>query len=558
MSKQLFAAICMAAAAVVNAADVPLEWTSGRLKPEINGDVYRFRAAPNDASALCLSKRPISPAQGVRVELEFREDLRQSNGYPRLLVLGCFSLQLVSSGDSPDKTVKAMLTDTNDPGSYIQIPVPVKRHPENWHHIVCTLEPRGGVMTFQVDGGEVRRHPLEFPLPDQSAKLLLGASELNGSDRGYNGLIRNVRITSPYDPPPDNGALRKPEIKPTVFNGVPVRHFTIAALPGRHLAFPGVAQLPNGDLAVVFREGAAHVCPYGRICMTVSRDGGKNWSAPWSVYDTATDERDPSIHALPDGRILVTHMAWPSWTHAAYNTEAFPGPTAYVKQAGIRSSSRYMFSADGGRTWRSVTIGNAGMFCPHGPAYKDGYFYQPINTREHGKRQIRMCRISSDATRIERIGLVGETENGDPRLAPVYEEPHTAVLPDGTMVTALRVDCDGFMRISFSKDDGKTWSEPVRTPIRGFPHHLLPLRDGRLLATYGYRYSPRGVRACISRDGGKTWDIEREMVIRNNGLSGDLGYPVSLELGNGEVMTVYYHITRERRDCFIEGAVYRP
>ena len=84
------------------------------------------------------------------------------------------------------------------------------------------------------------------------------------------------------------------------------------------------------------------------------------------------------------------------------------------------------------------------------------------------------------------------------------------------------------------------------------------LKDGRLLATYGYRYQPMGVRACVSRDGGKTWDIDREIVLRNDGVNGDLGYPVSIELDNGEVLAVYYMSDKEHDNCFIEGAFFRP
>jgi len=37
----------------------------------------------------------------------------------------------------------------------------------------------------------------------------------------------------------------------------------------------------------------------------------------------------------------------------------------------------------------------------------------------------------------------------------------------------------------------------------------------------------------------------------------DLGYPVSIELDDARVLTVYYHVQDDGL-CFIEGAFYRP
>lgn len=74
----------------------------------------------------------------------------------------------------------------------------------------------------------------------------------------------------------------------------------------------------------------------------------------------------------------------------------------------------------------------------------------------------------------------------------------------------------------------------------GFPAHVLELDDGRLLCTYGYRRKPYGVRGTLSHDGGRTWDIANEIVIRDDGGTSDLGYPFSIQLPDGRVLVAYY------------------
>ena len=81
----------------------------------------------------------------------------------------------------------------------------------------------------------------------------------------------------------------------------------------------------------------------------------------------------------------------------------------------------------------------------------------------------------------------------------------------GTLLTVMRTDgADGYLYQSFSTDDGWTWQGLKRTPIWGFPCHLLALRSGHVLCAYGYRREPFGVRAVLSFDGGRTWDMRRE------------------------------------------------
>ena len=71
------------------------------------------------------------------------------------------------------------------------------------------------------------------------------------------------------------------------------------------------------------------------------------------------------------------------------------------------------------------------------------------------------------------------------------------------------------------------------------------LRDGTLISTYGYREPPYGVKVMVSRDNGRTWDTDHDLYV--NGVHHDLGYPASVELENGDILTVFY--ARERGDA---------
>lgn len=530
---------------------------NGEAGPVRDGDTLRFKATANRATSAVLPGR-FDFSRGVRLELEFQTDPVQTNAFPRLLEAGGFSLHFESSGNSPDLGLKLLLTG---PGKeeYAQIIVPVPYKAGAWHKLTATIEPTGNCFSLQLDNGEKKVAPLQFSLNGlKNLMFVLGSRDTRANgNRGFNGAMRNLVVTAPFDPTPSK-IWGGPSEKPLSVNGEEIHHFPISLVKNRHHAFPGAAKLPNGDLAVVFREGEAHVCPYGRICIVFSKDGGKNWSAPVAIADTASDERDPSIHTLPDGRVLVTFGGWNSWMFYANTADQFAQETAYIRQAGPEKfgGSRYMFSRDNGQSWETPI--RVPGFSPHGPLYADGNFYQPSLGNDNGKRQVYLYKGSGDAKSWDKPVLVGESAGGNAAVQAVFEEPHTALLPDGRMVTAIRVPSDGYMRISFSSDKGQTWSVPEKTPVRGFPQHLLVLKDGRLMATYGYRYYPYGIRACFSKDGGKTWELDKEVIIQDNGINIDLGYPVSLQREDGRIFTVYYHITRKHPTCFIEGAIWKP
>ena len=120
-----------------------------------------------------------------------------------------------------------------------------------------------------------------------------------------------------------------------------------------------------------------------------------------------------------------------------------------------------------------------------------------------------------------------------------YASP--VLLDDGRILVALRCQIDArsaWPEIFESDDGGRSWRFVSRVNDWGGPTDLTLLEDGRLLAVYGYRVPPYGIRARISEDDGATWGPE--LILRDDGGSWDLGYPRTALLGGGKVIVAYY------------------
>ncbi len=140
-----------------------------------------------------------------------------------------------------------------------------------------------------------------------------------------------------------------------------------------------------------------------------------------------------------------------------------------------------------------------------------------------------------------------------------FNESYLLNLPSGRIVAMVRTSSgskkipmeEKYMWQTYSDDGGKTWSEVKKTGMWGYPPHLLLLSNGDVLCSYGHRRPPYGIRACMSRDGGETWDSDNAIVLRDDGLladgvvagkgtADDLGYPKTVELADGSLFTIYY------------------
>ena len=129
-----------------------------------------------------------------------------------------------------------------------------------------------------------------------------------------------------------------------------------------------------------------------------------------------------------------------------------------------------------------------------------------------------------------------------------YNETALLSLGEGRLLAASRTEFTAETEIFASDDGGESWTcrGPV-TPARHMPAHLTQLQDTSILLTYGVRLRGMlGVYACISRDGGQTWDDPQVLFNTaahqsdSSSKGTDGGYPSSVQLADGSILTAYY------------------
>ena len=95
-----------------------------------------------------------------------------------------------------------------------------------------------------------------------------------------------------------------------------------------------------------------------------------------------------------------------------------------------------------------------------------------------------------------------------------------------------------------SSDEGRTWSAPKLLSPQGQENaHLLELTAGRLLCSFTSRIPGLfGVVLRMSSDGGAKWSMPVVLLASaaRDWHKTDCGYPSSVQLGDGSIVTAYY------------------
>ncbi len=294
-------------------------------------------------------------------------------------------------------------------------------------------------------------------------------------------------------------------------------------LRARNSAFLHLCQLSDGRILAAHQMGQAFESVDGTTHISQSTDGGRTWSEPWQAFDKS-EETIPltdsaKLTLLPDGRVLAFGYAF-----FRPNPEL---PLGNPQTGGLLEDQVYFsVSQDMGRTWSrhqvvpTIWNGHTEASAPI-TLLRDGSWATPIT----GFTDWEGNAISRNCGRLLRSYDKGQTWNDDTvcmefpgDMVTCYEQ-RMCQLADGTLVvigwnedmgTGLRLN----NHVTFSRDNGRTFSAPVDTGIGGQASSLLALEDNRVLSLHAVRRDSDapGIYACLAdvRDGAwNTLALER-------------------------------------------------
>lgn len=345
------------------------------------------------------------------------------------------------------------------------------------------------------------------------------------------------------------------------------------------LTMHGWPTICKGDGDTIYAAASlrvGHVDPFGATVFYVSEDGGYTWSAPKVVNDGPVDDRDTGIVYSGNGRLLISFFTIGSADFlpgGEYEDQMEYFATLEQQSAlrkkwnntsdeeQLKSNAWLIYSDDYGATWSAPY--KAPVTAPHGPVVANdgslifcgggGSGFEVHQSRDGGKTWKLRATIE--------VPSKYETDG----ITYTYSEAHIVQLRDGSFVAGIRggdysldeSKHNATLRtfISYSKDGYTFTKAEMIEGLVGCTAHFLELSNGALLMTYQYRggipgEDVIGARGRVSYDGGKTWD--EEIVISTAPINTDLGYPSTVELSDGTLITAYYQpVAGERVPSFL-------
>jgi hypothetical protein len=296
--------------------------------------------------------------------------------------------------------------------------------------------------------------------------------------------------------------------------------------------WPNLKMLPDGSIGAFIYNKPSHGYNCGDVELYISRDSGRSWQFRSQVSEHEDEPRcvrmNHAVGVNVSGHLVAIVSGW---------SEGRKAPIL---------KSQICISPDNGLSWerRIWNINSEHDFVPYGDIVRDDegnltvafYAWRPAP----GKADFYVARSSDGGYNWEDPEYI-LSGYGEVTILRTENNKWFAVGRDvSRMVEYCNQQCAPDPLVLFVSDDGRKWRKKSVLTLPGqIPGHILELHDGRLLVTYGSRaIGLCGVQAMISSDGGESWS--KPVILLNYNGPSDCGYPSTLELEDGRLLTAFY------------------
>lgn len=309
-------------------------------------------------------------------------------------------------------------------------------------------------------------------------------------------------------------------------------------------------ELPNGDLLACWFAGSDEGNADISIAVSRLKAGESTWSLGEIVSDDPSrSEQNPSLFLTPDGEIWLMYTA---------QTSRAPEHNPHFNLQ-YTAEIRRKISRDNGYTWgpTETMFSRPGSFCR-----------QKIQILSNGRWVFGNWICFPDETRNGSDITVVQISDDQGKTWREVEMPNSAgrvhanliETSPGELTALLRSRFADNIYISYSKDYGESWTEPVRTclPNNNSSISAIKLRSGALALIYNaLRFNDDTSKTvwpnqrcpitfAISEDNGKTWPYKR-IIEMGEGFVGEYNdinnrryeYPVMMQGEDGKIHAAY-------------------
>lgn len=351
-------------------------------------------------------------------------------------------------------------------------------------------------------------------------------------------------------------------------------------------SFPNAVKLKDGTIMVSFRQAPDWQAKYNDVThgdpssigvFVKSGDNAKTWSEkPGLIYrHFFYGVQDPCLNYLKDGTVLSTFFMWkfherekplensekPHFVIDYYSSEMMDAHTTRSFDSGKTWDEPVCIDYEGKEGKKASVRGNIvelgdGSIILGLPMYgldKNDRFIRIIKSFDNGKTW----------NKIYDLGKSSDCFMGEPNLFKTASGKLVCFIRTHMVDGGRNVYDDGNddmspMHVSYSYDNGNTWTVPEKTKYTSpSPFQAIQLSSGNVLLSYGHRYSPYGIKVVLLDGELENIHTAEEILIRDDGVNHDLGYTSSVQLDNGDILVTYYIFHKNDTRRYIAGTILR-